>query len=134
MKRLILVLAISSVLVVSFAMFASAFTMSEKVVVADQLIAIARVPAGGFSADQRIDQVNQRLAYILGYNALNPRNIQAVRMGDERAIMVGKQLLFTVTRQDAKANNTTVANLTSVWLKAARLALPESRPNANLPG
>lgn len=134
MKRLVLTLAIAVTVLAMFAAYAGAFTMTEKIVVADQLIAISRVPAGGFTADQRIDHVNERLAYILGNEPLAPRYIKAVPVCGGMAIVVNNQLLVTVTPADARANNTTVAGLTRVWLRAARAALPQSRPHANIPG
>ena len=109
--------------------------MSEKVIVANELIAIARVPAGGFTADQRIDRVNERLAYILGYEPLAPRDIYAVRArGGSMSIMVGNRMLMTVTSADARANNTTVAGLTRDWLMRCRDALPQARPTPAIPG
>ena len=130
-----LILLGAVVLLVAFGSLAGAFTMSEKVVVANQLVAIARVPAGGFTADQRINRVNERLAYILGYEPLAPRDIYAIpARGGTMAIMVGNRLLITVTSRDAEANNTTVAGLTRTWLRNAREALPQARPTPAIPG
>ena len=110
---------------------ANAFTMVEKVVVADRLTMIARTSAGGFTAEQRIDRINERLAYILGYQLLTPNNIRLIRSAGEPAIFVGDKLLATVTTNDARANNTTVKALAHVWLRNTRLALPHARPYAN---
>jgi hypothetical protein len=134
MKRSILILLAAMVVLGAFGSFAGAFTMSEKIVVSNELVAIVRAPAGGLSASERIDRVNDRLAYILGYEPLNPGAIRAVRRGNSRMIMVGNRLLVTVTPRDARANNTTVAGLTQVWLQNARDALPESRPTPSVPG
>jgi len=134
-KRLTLILIAAAVVLVALSTLASAFTMSEKVIVANELIAIARVPAGGFTADQRIDRVNERLAYILGYEPLAPRDIYAVRArGGSMSIMVGNRMLMTVTSADARANNTTVAGLTREWLMRSRDALPQARPTPAIPG
>lgn len=122
-------------MLVAFSSFASAFTMSEKVVVANELIAIARAPAGGMTAQQRIDKVNERLAYILGYEPLAPRDIYAVRgPGGTMSIMVGNRLLLTVTSADAMANNSTLPVLTRDWLMRARDAIPQARPTPAIPG
>lgn len=133
MKQLIAVL-IFVVVVVALGSSAGAFTTSEKVISANDLIAIARVPAGGMTADQRIDRVNERLAYIYGYEPLDPGHIRAVKFGNDRIIKVGRSTLITVTARDAKANNTTVAGLTNVWLRAARAAIPQARPTPSIPG
>ncbi len=127
MRILIAILA-ATIVVTALASTAGAFTTSEKVIVANQLVAIARVPAGGFTADQRIDRVNERLAYILGYEPLHPRNIYLVRRGTDRIIMVGNRPLLTVTRRDARANGTTVDRLSRYWLQRAREVIPQARP------
>ena len=135
MKRMLLALLSTAVVLAALSSSAGAFTMSEKVVVANELVAIARVPAGGFSAQQRIDRVNERLVYIFGYEPLAPRDIYAVMAGGGyRAIMVGNRLLVTVTPRDARANNTTVEGLARVWLQNAREAIPQARPTPGVPG
>jgi len=135
MKRLMPALLAAVVIMAAFGSFARAFTMSEKVVVANELVAIARVPAGGFTPQQRIDRINERLIWILSYEPLNPGAIYAVwAPGKSRAIMVGDRLLMTVTSSDASANNTTVPGLTRVWLQYAREALPQARPTPGVPG
>ena len=134
MKRFLLIILTVAVTVSALASLACAFTMSEKVVVANELIAIARTPAGGFSAQERIDRINERLAYILGYEPLAPRDIYTVRRGGSMAIIVGDRLLMTVTPNDARANNTTVSALASVWLRQARMAIPQARPTPGIPG
>ena len=130
---MMLALAVTIVMLVVVGSLACAFTMSEKVVVANELIAIARVPAGGFSAQERVDRINERLAYIFGYESLDPRSISAVPRGSERLIMVGDTPLITVTARDARANNTTVQGLTRTWLQLAKEAIPQARPTPAMP-
>ena len=128
MKRLMILVSVAAILAV-LGSSVGAFTMAQKIVVAGQLVAVPRVSAGGFTAQQRANQVNDRLAYILGYERLCPRDINAkLAPGDSRAIMVGNKLLITVTPRDARANKTTVGKLTDEWLKRARSALPQARP------
>lgn len=134
MKRLVVTAVVATVMIGAFASFAGAFTMSEKVVVANELIAIARVPAGGLTPQERIDRVNERLAYILGFEPLDPGSIYAVRYGGSRIIMVGDTQLITVTQADASANNMSVPELTNLWLSNAREALPQARPTPSVPG
>src|SRR3989442_10435464 len=84
---------------------AGAFTMTQKCVIANELCFVARASAGGFTPEQRIDRVNERLAYILGYENLRPGNIRMAGMpGGSVEIRVGRSLLTTVTRADARAN------------------------------
>ncbi len=134
MKRLMVTAVIATVMIGAFASLAGAFTMSEKIVVANELIAIARVGAGGYTADERIDRVNERLAYILGFEPLDPGSIYAVRDGRSRVIMVGDTQLITVTPADARANGMSVSELTNIWLRNAREVLPQARPTPSIPG
>ncbi|MDO8682777.1 MAG: hypothetical protein Q7N50_04775 [Armatimonadota bacterium] len=132
MKKVVTVIAMLAVLLIGATIAANAFTMAEKVVVSNKLVLIARAPAGGFSAEERIAQVNYRLAPILGYEVLTPDNIRLARKGGELGIYVGDKLLTTVTKADAIANGTTVEGLAHTWLRNARRALPEARPYANI--
>lgn len=135
MKQLALILITTATLLVALSTTAGAFTMSEKIVVANELIAIARVPAGGFTAQQRIDRVNERLAYILGYESLAPKDIYAIQSrGGTMSIVIGNRLFLTVTSADAMANNTTVRGLTRDWLMRTREAVPQARPTPAIPG
>ncbi len=134
LKRLMLALVTAIAMVAIFTPVANAFTMSEKVVVANNLVAIARVPAGGMTADQRINTVNDRLAYIYGYEPLNPDAIKLTVCNGERTIRVGNTTLITVTPADAKANNTTVDGLAQQWLRLAKASLPQARPTPSIPG
>ena len=134
MKRTIVALLIVTMAAVVIASAASAFTMSEKVVVANSLVAIARAPAGGMTADERIDRENERLAYILGYERLDPASIRLGTCNGERVISVGNTTLITVTAADARANGTTVEGLAQRWLARARAAIPQARPTPAIPG
>jgi hypothetical protein len=108
--------------------------MSEKIVVSNSLVAIARTPAGGMTADQRIDRVNERLAYIYGYERLDPASVRLVNCNGQRVIAVGRTNLITVTAADARANRTTVSALSQTWLARARAAVPQARPTPAIPG
>ncbi|MDI6828215.1 MAG: hypothetical protein QME62_07020 [Armatimonadota bacterium] len=129
MKRIIFASIIALFAIMVLTPVAMAFTMNEKVVVAGEVVAIARVSAGGLSPTQRIERINERLAYILGYERLSPSAIYLVPKGNTIAIMVGRSLLMTVTPRDAQANNTTVSKLAREWLRNARIALPMARPS-----
>jgi hypothetical protein len=130
MKRIGLPLSAAMVLSMLAVAPAGAFTMAQKCVVANELCFVSRAGAGGFTAEQRIDRVNERLAYILGYENLRPNNIRMVDMeGGGVEIRVGRSLLTTVTRADARANGArNPRTLARVWLRNLRDALPEARP------
>src|SRR5438093_407880 len=134
MKKIVLPLGTAIVLTLSLMSQAGAFTMAQKCVVANELCFVARASAGGFTPEQRIDRVNERLAYILGYENLRPGNIRMAGMpGGSVEIRVGRSLLTTVTRADARANGArNPATLGRVWLRNLRAALPQARPLSRL--
>jgi hypothetical protein len=129
MKKIVLPLGTAMVLSVSLMSQAGAFTMTQKCVIANELCFVARAGAGGMTPEQRIDRVNERLAYILGYESLRPGNIRMVSMGPDIEIRVGKSLLTTVTRADARANGArNPRTLANVWVRNLRDAMPQARP------
>lgn len=130
MKKLMLPLAAAIGLSVVGMAPAGAFTMTQKCVIANELCFVARVGAGGMSAEDRINRVNERLAYILGYENLRPGNIRLASMpGGSVAITVGNSLLTTVTRADARANGArNPRTLANMWVRNLRQAMPEARP------
>ena len=134
MKKIVLPLGAAIVLSMLAMPRAGAFTMTQKCVIANELCFVSRAPAGGFTPEQRIDRVNERLAYILGYENLRPGNIRMAAMpGGGVEIRVGRSLLNTVTRADARANGArNPATLGRIWLRNLRAALPEARPLSRL--
>jgi hypothetical protein len=134
MKKWILPLGAAIVVSMGGVVPAGAFTMTQKCVIANQLCFVSRVGAGGMTAEQRLDRVNERLAYILGYENLRPGNIRMVSTpSGAQQIRVGKSLLVTVTRGDARANGArNPSTLARVWLRNLRDAMPQARPMANI--
>ena len=132
MKKLMLPLGAAIVLSLVGMAPAGAFTMTQKCVIANELCFVSRVSAGGMTAEQRIDRVNERLAYILGYENLRPGNIRMVSTGTGGIeIRVGRSLLTTVTRADARANGArNPRTLANVWVRNLRQAMPAARPMA----
>jgi hypothetical protein len=133
MKRLVLPLGAAMVLSMVALSPAGAFTMTQKCVIANELCFVSRASAGGFNPEQRIDRVNERLAYILGYENLRPNNIRMVAMGPDVQIRVGRSLLVTVTPADARANGARrPETLARLWLRNLRDAMPQARPLSRL--
>jgi hypothetical protein len=128
LKKTLLILA-ATLLPVLAGGPAHSFTMSQRCVIANEDCFVMRVPAGGMTAEQRLDRVNERLAYILGYESLRPNTVRLAKMGESVQIMVGRSLLTTVTLADARANGTRdVMGLARLWQRNLREALPEARP------
>lgn len=104
------------------------YSLSYKCVVANKLCFVVRAPAGNMSPTKRVDTVNDRLAYILGNEPLNPNDIRIRHMNNDPAIFVGDRLLVDVTAADAEADRTTTNGLARVWVSRLRSALPQARP------
>ncbi len=109
---------------------AGAFTMAQQCVIANTLCFPLRVSASGMTPERRIDQVNDRLAFILGYETLRPENIRTrPTSGGEVGIWVGRSLLTTVTWADARATAAPSPQAVArIWTSRLRVALPQARP------
>lgn len=107
---------------------ANAATMAETVVVCDDVLMVARVPASGLSPAERVEMINERLDIILGCEELTAANINLKTINSEKVIYVGSHPLLTVTKGDAVANGTTVYRLAERWLRNTKATLPLARP------
>jgi hypothetical protein len=132
MKKLMLPLGAAMVVAMMSAVPAGAFTMAQRCVIANEDCFVMRASAAGMAPEERLNRVNERLAYILGYENLRPNNIRMVAMPNgAQEIRVGDSLLVTVTRADARANGArNPSSLGRIWLRNLRDALPEARPLA----
>lgn len=89
--------------------------------------------AAGFLAEQRATEVNKRITEVLS----DPRFRHAgaavsVRpMGDTTAILVGDQLVFTVTPADATGTGVTTLVLARQWAQRLAQGLSKALPDAN---
>jgi hypothetical protein len=109
---------------------AGALTMTQKCVIANTLCFSVRAAAAGMTPQQRIDHVNDRLAVILGHETLQPENLRTRQTaGGDVEIWVGRSLLATVTRADARANGSAdPQSVADRWASNLRAALPQARP------
>lgn len=104
------------------------YTTSYKCIIANELCFIVRVGSGGLSPTERVDKLNERLAYIIGYERLSPGNIYIQVRNGEPTIYVGRSELFTVTSADGEANGASPMALAQMWLANLRHAMPQARP------
>jgi hypothetical protein len=130
MKMMCLGVVVGSLLSVAPA---RASTMSQKCVVANMDCFPLRASAQKMTPEQRTDQVNDRLAYILGYEALEQSNIRTrMTNNGEVEIRVGSSLLVTVTEADARASGAAdIQSLAQIWTNNLRVALPQASPKAS---
>ena len=136
MRTICLALGVAALLPLVSSQPASAqakYTMAQRNVIANQDVFIMRASSAGMTPEQRMDRINERLAYILGYENLAPRNIRLVDRGSAVDIEVGRSHLVTVSAADARANGTrNIRGLAGVWLRNLRSALPQARPRSAL--
>jgi hypothetical protein len=110
---------------------ARSYDLDHTVVVADRMIHPVRASAGGYSAEQRVARINERLVNIIAKEPLNPANIRLRMVSDDPGIFVGRHLVTTITQADADANNTTKMQLAQIWLRRYKRVLPDARPDMN---
>lgn len=85
-----------------------------------QVIALT-TPAGGLSATQRADKIQQNLDNALV--AANDRNVKVVYVKGQPVITLGGYYVVTVDAASAKAANTTPAILSERWAKSLRTTI-----------
>ena len=89
--------------------------------------------AAGYTADERVVQVNKRITDILS----NPKYRQAgalvsVRpLGAAATIYVGDQLAMTVMPEDAAGTSVTTVELAKQWAQRLAQGLSKAIPDAN---
>ena len=80
-----------------------------------------RVSAGGMTAEQRASEIQMRLEDLMAAqfaddtSDLVPHGIRVGRQAGEVVIVAGDQLLLTVTREDARVNDTDPVWLARHW-------------------
>lgn len=112
----------------------SAVAQDGTVAIGGQFLFRIRASAEGKTAEQRADDVTDRLPEILGDSQLSPSDITLVpAKGKTYQILVKRRLLITVTPEDGKANQRTALQQATAWAEQARRALPQinAQPNPN---
>lgn len=107
--------------------------LRHQVVVADQIVMVIEAPAGGLTAAERVDKINDRLVEIISTESLVPGRMHLETLHGQTVLMVGHHLLTSVTPADARLNYTTVAILAHFWLANLKRILPQARPAPALP-
>ena len=85
-----------------------------EVLVNGEVVFSIRTSAGGWTPEQRAQVVAERLQ-ALPESAYTAKNVSVRKVGDGNGIYVGSTRIVSVSPDEAKAHNTTYANLASVW-------------------
>jgi hypothetical protein len=99
------------------------------VVVGNEVVMRVRDNAGGYSVEERVKAVNERLVEILSYAPVNNVSVSVHLMRGNYVISVGKYQLITVDKNMADANNTTMEKLAKTWAEKLLPALKREKPN-----
>jgi hypothetical protein len=104
------------------------------ILMCNEVVLRIRFQAGGLTVAQRVEAVRQRIIRAYANEQISAANIVARQERGEWVIYVGRQMIVTVDQNHARANNTTAAGLTQVWLTRLRDVMPRCRPDPNPPG
>lgn len=99
--------------------------LSNAVIVGGTEIMRYRLPAGGYSPQQRADATQQRINRLLGQGPIYPSDIVAEPYGGDAVVMVKGQLLFTADQATAALNQSTPLELAQTWADRMRQVLPD---------
>lgn len=98
------------------------------VMMANSLLFRISCPGGGYSAQERVDAVQQRVNDLIIPGGINLDGVQIRTSGNTTAIYAGDNLLITVGECDARANNTTVSKLAKLWVARFKEIYPTVIP------
>jgi putative lipoprotein len=102
------------------------------VAIGGQFLFKIRASAEGKTAEQRADDVTERLPDILGDTRLTPDDITVEpAKGGLFKIMVKQHLLVTVTPADGQVNQKTAQEQADIWAEQARQVLPQVNAQSN---
>jgi len=83
-----------------------------------------RTAAGGYSAEQRAAEIQQRVNEALSEGVVRPDDITVEPSGNEAVVLVKGRLLFTADRETARFNSSTPTELADQWANNMRVVLP----------
>jgi hypothetical protein len=104
---------------------APSYANQQDITVGGDLLFRVRAPAGGFTIQERIDKVHERLVTVIGDPRVNPGDIVVKKASPDYAVFIRDRMIFTIDAETAKANSTTPYRLGQKWLKTLRLQVPQ---------
>jgi hypothetical protein len=97
---------------------------SNAVFVGGTPIMRVRVPAGGFSPEQRAAAIQERVNEALSHGPIHASDITVEPSGNEAVVLVKGHLLFTADWATARFNEATPMDLANQWADHMRMVLP----------
>jgi hypothetical protein len=89
--------------------------------------------ASGYSANQRVTEVNKRITEVLSRPELRHTGaaVSVRPAGESAMILVGDQLVMTVTPEDAAGTRVSTVELARQWAQRLAQGLSKALPDAN---
>ena len=120
-----------TVVIILLTVLACSIAWSEdtrEVRIGDYLLLRIRCAAGGYTVDERVAALQQRVNNLLRggkqYSTISVR-----KSGTDANIYADDVFFMTVTPADGKANGTTAEKLANVWAERLRDLFPKSTPD-----
>jgi len=128
-----------AVLTVSVAMgLGTAFAAVNNIVVGGTFVCTITHGAGGYTVDQRVNQINERITNVLSVERFrsNPKTVVEVAAMGANALIsvgdpVGKVLVMTVTPADATGTGVSAFTLASQWGQKLAQGLGQAMPSSH---
>lgn len=120
---------ILGVIVLFFVMIIPSFGIGQdgEVIIGQQMILRIRFAAGGYSIQQRADEVTVRLNEYLGVKPFDPSMVKVANVNGEYCVMIGSDLIITADKDTARYNQATPKQLAEMWASNIRIAIPKAK-------
>jgi hypothetical protein len=96
---------------------------SRQIWLANSPVMTIRNGAGGYTINQRVEEIQRRANDLLQYGRNTPM-FTTIRSGFDCNIYADNKFFMTVTSADARANNTTPENLANTWIERLNYVFP----------
>ncbi len=97
------------------------------VLVGDEVVLRIRFPAGGYTVEQRADQVMLRINNLLGARPFSPSDVKVAQQNGEWVVLIGNELIITADSATAQYNHSTPQQLAEMWAQNLRIAIPKAK-------
>ena len=98
-----------------------------EVIIGQQVVLRIRFPAGGFTVQQRADEVTVRINKLLGAQPFDPSDVKVGMRGKEYVVLMGDNLIITADKNTAAFNKTTPEQLANIWAENLRRVIPRAK-------
>jgi len=117
--------AITFMVLATIFVYSAAWTIdSRQVWLANSPVLTIRNGAGGYTIEQRVRELQQRVNDLMQFGGNTPM-FTTIKSGTDCNIYADNKFFMTVTKEDARANQTTPGKLASVWINRLNTIIPK---------